>query len=221
MEGRKARCVVWRGRGVIVPAQLERALVGAGCVGVHVQSEFSVVAELCRARAVGELSGGAHVLLMVEPAELPGIGELLEVVERYVPGAVLWAYEASPSERIRAVTEDERASWTAKPKGWLEEGTPAPEPRVMMAPPANPIGNGARATRNVKITNGSAPKLKLTGEGPPAAAIPAPGIGGPPSDNGAPTAAGTPETTPARAAHMLTDEELAMLLAIEPDKGHN
>lgn len=222
-QGTRARCVVWRERGTVIPAQLERALVGAGCVGVHVKSEFEAVVQLCKAES-GE---APKVLLVVEPAQMSNVGEVLELVERYVPGVLLWAYESSPAERIRAVTDEERASWRVKPKGWLEEDGPTPEPRVDVAAPGNPVEPEAGEARSIKINPGggggggsraragrgtSGPRLKLAGEGP---------IEVVKSDNAPPVQAGEPETPDLRAGHMLTDEELAMLLAIEPDKGQS
>ncbi|HYE61605.1 MAG TPA: hypothetical protein VD997_06390 [Phycisphaerales bacterium] len=215
-QATKARCVVWRAKGSAIPAQLERALVTAGCIGVHVRNEFDAMVELCRARAVGELSGLAHVLLIVEPKQLPDIGEVLDIVERYAPQAVLWAYESSPAERIRAVTAEERSAWVKKPKGWLDGG-PEPEPRVGVAGADSTIVGDPAATRTVKM-NG--PRLKLAGEGPgiPAAAGE---DGALMSDNPLHGAGAAAEMRDARPGHALTDEELSMLLAIEPDKGQN
>jgi hypothetical protein len=227
---RKARCVVWCGRGLAAPARLDEALAGSGCSGVHVDNEFAAMAALCG----GRKRGGATVLLAVEPRTLPSIGEMLEVLERYAPEAPLWAYESSPTERIRAVTAAERQSWRVKPQGWLEDGQsaslhgqPHAEPRITVTPQTlDSMTFEAKATRNVRIphpsTNG--PKLKLAGDGPGIPAPPSvPPLAAHPSksDNPIGEPGSEPATTPARAPHLLTDEELAMLLAIDPPKGHN
>ena len=225
-HGHKARCVVWCGRGLAAPARLDEALASSGCAGVHVDNEFDAMAALCKARRAGE---GSTVLLAVEPATLAAMGEVLEVAERYAPEVLLWAYESRPAERIRAVTAEERSAWTTRAKGWLEGDAPAPEPRIQVtASGPHPLTAEARATRSVRMMGGNGqPKLKLTGEGPgiPAGTGPGPvhgsGNGAATPDNHPPAQGFDAAASPARAPHLLTDEELAMLLAIEPPKGHN
>jgi len=215
--------VVWCGRGLAAPARLDEALAGSGCVGVHVDNQYAAMAELCKGRGLGGASGGrgglrepARVLLAVEPSTLASLGELLDVAERYAPEAVLWAYESRPTERIRAVTAEERSSWRSQPKGWFSESNPVPEP--------HPITANAFSTHNVKLAKPTRPNLKLAGDGPGIPAVQAPGVRCDPPEqsyNSSPEHGLGEETPPARSSHLLTDEELAMLLAIEPKKGHN
>jgi hypothetical protein len=149
---------------------------------------------------------------------------------------VLWAYEGTPTPQIRAVSNIERSAWRAKPATWLA----APEPTAptlklqpTQAPPTerrgpvlNPstprIADDARTTRQMKI---SKPNLRLIGDnaGPsPAPNQPQPELkAAPPSGKLPAQEPLEPETPPARPSHLLTDEELAMLLAIEPTRGHN
>jgi hypothetical protein len=194
----RARCVVWRRRGTAVPDHLTHALSRAGCAAVHAESEFEAMVYLCRAG-----QGGVNVLLVVEPSAQPAMGELLEVADRYVPDAALWAYEGSPAPQIRAVGSVERGAWRSQEKPWPALATPkAREPRP------------------------SAPALRLAGdedEGPKMSApAPLPEVKAPRSSNNKPLPGGMEqETRPERPAHLLTDEELAMLLAIEPRKAHN
>lgn len=189
---RRARCVVWRRRGTIVPERLTEALARSGCAAVHAESEFEAVVQLCRGP-----KGPVNVLLVVEPSTQPAIGELLEVADRYVPDAVLWAYEGSPSPQIRAVGGVERSAWRGQPRRW-----PAPGRAVAKEPKP------------------SKPSLRLAG-GPPEAPATATAEVKPASNNKPFSGEEGLETRPERPPHLLTDEELAMLLAIDPGKAHN
>jgi hypothetical protein len=226
----RARCVVWRRRGTIVPDRLTDALSRSGCAAVHAESEFEAMVHLCR-------GGGnqVNVLLVVEPQAQAAVGEVIDIVERYVPDAVLWAYEGVPTPQIRAVSGVERVAWRGQPKGWLNGAAngAAPPAKAEKRGPAltsatKQIADEAAHTRQVKL---SKPNLRLTGEGPapregatevPSSKPPQAELKVAPASNNIPqNGAQGQETQPERPSHLLTDEELAMLLAIEPGKGHN
>ncbi len=183
---------MWRRRGTVVPERLTEALARSGCAAVHAESEFEAMVELCRGSR-----GGVNVLLVVEPSTQPAMGEVLEVADRYVPDVVLWAYEASPSPQIRAVSGVERSAWRAQPRRWP-------------APPSEP-----------RETKGAKPALRLTGVASEAAEPPQTEAKPLKSHNKVVGGGEKQETRPERPAHLLTDEELAMLLAIDPGKAHN
>jgi hypothetical protein len=203
-DNQRARCVVWRKRGTLLPDRLTEALARSGCAAVHAESEFEAMVHLCRART------GVNVLLVVEPSAQPAMGELLEVADRYVPEAVLWAYEGSPTPQIRAVDAVERSAWRSQPRRWPAQ--PSRQPADKPAPRRDPAP--------------SPPALRLAGDDDDGPGIPAPAPlpevkPALPSNNKPLSGGADQDTRPERPAHLLTDEELAMLLAIEPREAHN
>jgi hypothetical protein len=229
---RKARCVVWRGRGQPVPPGLSDALERTGCIATHADNEFEALAKLATAT-----HDHINILLVIEPAAQPALAELLDIVERHAPAAVLWAYEGTPTPQIRAIGSVERSAWRTKPSAWpaapqpsappkLKLQSPQPTPAERRGPVLNPvtprIADDARTTRQMKI---SKPNLRLIGDnaGPtPPPSQPEPELKAAPASGKLPSQEPLePETPPARPSHLLTDEELAMLLAIEPTRGHN
>ncbi len=149
-------------------------------------------------------------MLLVEPAELEDVGGFVDAVERYSDGA-LWVYESAGSPCLR----------TAKAAEIIALRNESDKPQPAAAPAAG---------------TAQAPKLKLSGEGalPPERSAeveadtpsPVPDVkfrsvapsGGvkPPTVTAAPVAPTMPPGP--RAQTLLTDEELAMLLAFEPEK---
>lgn len=206
----RAACVVWRPRGTPVPDGLPDALARAGCHAIDADNEYEALAHLQRVRT------GPSALLLVDPLQLAHLDELLTLAESHATLPVLWKFESGPSPHISAVTQPERASWAAP--------VPAPaQPASTPAPIPDPPVIAGKLTRQVEPTHKAKqpqpPRLRLAGVPPaPPSIEPKPASA---SYNGS---AGTLECegeAPAPSRGLLTDEELAMLLAPEPDKPQN
>ncbi len=239
-SGGRAVCVAWHARADGLPQGLAAALSRAGCATQDVDNEFEAVAHVCR------VSGGGQstVLLLVEPASLrgaTGIPGVLGVLERAVPGMALWVYEGDSTPQIRAVAPEEREAWRANPQDRLVAFAVPPLPQ----PPAGVaagVQQDAASSRTIRMPGpmgpvephapdrpsdggSSSPRLRLAGDAAEPAAIPTE-----PSrrevkptrqsDNGLRAVNLGEEAPPVPSANLLTDEELAMLLAIEPEKRH-
>jgi|GEM_PF-1775689 len=125
-----------------------------------------------------------RAVLLVDPRACLGAGELVGAVSRFRPATACWVYEGTPGEPLRSVRGDDAARW-------VEQPTPEPVQAPKSAQPA-------RSPNPPK----PAPELRLTGDAE--GEIP-PYFG----DHSAPD----PEHGPASGRTILTDEELAMLLA--------
>lgn len=188
-HSRADRCIVWRPRGTPPDRELLDALARRSLVITHCQDPFGAVGALCGERTVS----GALVLLIVDPAKLARVSEVVNAARRYSPRAVFWEFD-STSRRLRAfVPADTAATSAAAPRAVREVSAhPRAEPKVSIARPA-PL---------------SAPHLKLAGEGP----LP------PACEEAEALSAGKDAPQPVR--QVLTDEELAMLLSPGPIRGN-
>jgi len=204
---RPARCVLWHPRGEAIPPELEAALRKPSLDVVPCDHDFAALAHLCAPRPAGE----AAVLLLVEPTLLRGAVDVVTLAERHAPDVVLWVFESSAIPQIRAGTAADLAPAPRPP-------TPPQVPK----PPRPPLIDDPISSTTVRLHPGP-PNLRLAGDGP------LPISGAPPAkertpSSPAPTEVGddaSPGLLPRRSpsiGNLLTDEELAMLLATDDDK---
>lgn len=126
------------------------------------------------------------ILLLVEPVTLHSLGDLLEATDRYRPSTAIWVYDSNASQRLAAGS---RPDITAKY--------------------ARSIPNERQS--QVRKQNPNGPVLRLAGVGPTE-----PGIGEEgPKTNQVRQFIEPARPSPSPASHLLTDEELTMLLSTD------
>jgi hypothetical protein len=221
-----------------VPQQLSAALDRPDFQVSIFENEFEALARVCTVERSQER---AAVLLLVEPAKLRSPAEVAELIERLAPSAALWVFEATATPQLRAATPADRAAWPAAqplPEAvGFGSSTPDSLSRGRSGPRLDPatkrIADDAVSTTKLKLP--SAPRLRLAGEGPVPEAVASPAHQElkvrptePQSAQSPQSPAITPEAAPdfpavpsGRSGHLLSDEELAMLLATDPDTGHD
>lgn len=180
----------------------------------------------------------------------PGaIAQTLAAAELYAPRATAWLFErasASTKAVLRAVTPEDRAAWLAalpaKPPTVVAPAatpaaTPPPRPNIVTRPDALArLGSSPapKPTTTFARTTFSPARLRLAGEGPlgpsepETPSTPAPQADPPPASENPPASptgaflAGAAAMSGASVptSHLLTDEELAMLLAHDPSTSH-
>lgn len=187
-SGRRVRCVVLHPPGSSVPTALGRALSQRSIEVRATDEAFEAMAWLMR---WGRSAGeGPAALLVVRGEACVEAQALTQAAERYVPRAVCWVYDPERNEPLRALGAGDVARWAGP-------STRAPAERV----PASP---GSRA----------APSLRLAGTDPGAGDRKTGSEIAHSGDD--PASEGEPSGLSGRT--LLTDEELAMLLA-DDDEG--
>lgn len=203
----KARCVLWCAPGTNPEPELIDALHRRREVETEVvHSGYEAFALLCQRAAHAKTTGDHAVLLLVDPAKLGGAVRVMESAAIYAAASSTWAYDRSSTEKLRGVNIDDIAAISrpkSAPQAWpgrpTESHTEVKVAGVISGPRATPISptdSGIISSARVSI---DPPQLRLTGTDTPT----------PAADPG--------EAAPPPASHLLTDEELAMLLASEPD----
>jgi hypothetical protein len=189
-----------------------------------VNSGYEAFAVLCQRAAQAKSTGDPAVLLLVDPAKLSGAVRVMESAAIYAAASSTWAYDRSAPERLRGVSIEDVAAMTqaqtgthprpnsaAHPAAWpgrpTESHTEVKVAGVITGPRPTPMSTGdAGIVSSAKVPI-DPPQLRLTG------GMPIGDAGG----EGSPAAPDAAEPAPSPASHLLTDEELAMLLASEPD----
>lgn len=97
------RVVVFHAPGVPPAPTLLTALDRRDVQRIAKSHPWSVLAALLAPGA------GASVLLLHEPAGLPGVGELLASLDRYAKHIKIWVYDSGSSPSLRNATESDRA----------------------------------------------------------------------------------------------------------------
>lgn len=218
----KARCVLWCAPGSRPEPELVEALHKRSEFETEVvNSGYEAFAVLCQRAAQAKSTGDPAVLLLVEPAKLSGAVRVMESAAIYAAASSTWAYDRSAPERLRGVSIEDVAAMTQAHAGSHSMGQPAhPWPgkpteshtEVKVAGVITGPRPARISTADAGIISSSQvpidpPQLRLTG-------------GMPIGDAGGDASPATPdaaEPAPSPASHLLTDEELAMLLASEPD----
>ncbi len=203
----KARCVLWCASGTKPEPELVDALHRRREVETEVvNSGYEAFAVLCQRAAQAKVTGDHAVLLLVEPAKLGGAVRVMESAAIYAAASSTWAYDRSSPEKLRGVSIDDVAAiiqpkpaaqaWPGKP---TESHTEVKVAGVITGPRPTPMSTGDSGIISSAKVSIDPPQLRLTG------------------GDAVPPAQEPDEPTPPPASHLLTDEELAMLLASEPD----
>lgn len=214
-QPKRARCVVWHPERNPPRPDLAAALNRPAFRVFRATNPYHALATICSwNESTRPLNGEGTLLLLVEPEELTGLAPFLDARDLYAADAVVWVYERAATPTLRIAQKADFARW----KALTQAPTAAPEA---------PIRPSAA---------GTAPALRLSGEGvlppertadqaEPETPSPVPDVkprvpGPPPEPSVSPVADGfyTQPAPPARPApaSLLTDDELAMLLAIDP-----
>lgn len=183
-----AQCVLWLDPRTGEPGALFAALSGRGVQVIRVGGPYAALGEVCR---LGR-SGRRVILLLVEPRSLDESGRVFDAVQRFAPAAACWAYEEGANPKLRAVVESEVEAWP----GGEPEPVP-PEVIIRTRGDARVASAGRQA--------GVQPQLRLVDEG----GLDPEGQRSEMIGGGASDAADPAGPAP---RHMLTPEELAMLL---------
>jgi len=174
----------------------------------------------------------AVVVILVEPrslGHLPLLADLADALQRYAPRSTLWFFEDGASKQpLRMVTSADLSAWTAS-AAQAAAGTAPTAPPVtrgvapssFVVPVRTPIrsagsgvagGGFAGLTSAGERAGGGTPRLRLV-EPDESGVRPAPTGAGAVQPGGALPADGEmPYVEPAPAPHLLTAEELSMLL---------
>jgi len=168
-------------------------------------------ADRCKAMArlcLASREGGPVVLLVDRPALVAQTHEFVAAAHRYVPGLTVWVFDPAARPQLAAYVEPEESEADEVPLAASAVSSRA----------TTPLTRDTRPPRDGGVPSGpmfrSGPKLRLTDD--------------PPVDRGARESG--PEASENDAAEgaavpggglssLLSDEELAMLLADEPGRG--
>lgn len=230
------RCVVWHPRGVVPDGELLTALARRGMTVLCCDNRCEAFARVCTlgAQRAPAPAGDASrtILLLSDPERLRGVAEVVALAERYAPRAICGVFKSAGDRGIRAVTPEDTERWAravqpgAAPIVTLARHLAARTAAGSAVRTRSPDDAGAAGAASLAAAI-SGPRLRLTGEGqlPPA---PEPegtddlGRLGPsgraaPSENQVPGGekAGAPPSL------LITDQELAMLLAKDPLPGQD
>ncbi len=227
------RCVLWHSPQVAPDPDLIAALMSRRMHVVACANEFDALAHVC-ASARQATPRGTHaaapatILVLSDPGELPGVVEVVALAGRYAARAACWTFEASGSRRLRPIERADIEQWKrggrASPDaidlsldaiadplaGRLGTLGGDPEPRTAMEPGMESPESSGTETEPV---SSSLPRLRLAGEGP--IATPANEIISSVGNNLHHTG------NSGGVRQQLSDEELQMLLATDPERGQN
>lgn len=223
------RCVLWHARGALVDPSLVQVLDQRGIAWKAWDSDLLAIAELCRTSDPGMANGAARighrtVFLLCEPARLDHLSDAMKAIERFRPAANVWVFDPSRTDKLAglrprevieryagasngtpvsqsaAVAQATSSTAPSAPEDEVDDGPIAIRPR--QDPPAPP----PRVVRNAP------PRLRLAGEGTLPPSVEDEVLNQPEEAN---LPAGMPRRNVAGMGAILTDEEVAMLLAAE------
>ena len=181
-------CVLWC--AMSPPRELLTSLTKKGVTPTLCRSAFGAMAEICLMGTIGRGPAGGAILLISEPSEVRGKRALLGACQKFAPWLRLWVYQAEAPIQLRPLDIEQLG---------LDDEDGHTDSIPMHSPNRGP-GSEVQAKPR-RISGPWTPKL--SGEGPAA------GLGG--SDSSDEDEEGH------RPAGLLTDEELAMLLADDSD----
>lgn len=239
---REAHCVLWHAPNVPASSELRAALDRRGMVLHEHDQRATALAELCLLRgprgADHEHLKRVLILVMVEPERLNRPDEMKDVVDRYAPKAAVWMYRASGNPQLRAVSDQDLQRWRAhrpapqprvaasikSPAVWADakpaRRTPAPtgdapspaKPRPPATPmsPFAPVIVGPRLRLAGELRPGPTPS---PGPQPETGPVPAPAAEQGPQVEPKVSPGGTTSAGGMDIRQLLSEEELAMLLA--------
>jgi hypothetical protein len=157
-------------------------------------------------------------LVILFPEMLTDAAEFCAAADIYAPGVPRWQYGPAANPELRAIVDADVARWVQKiPESPAIPGTVVVEPAAakVVERPARPM------TPTASRTSSGSPQLRLAGEGPALPPLPASA----PLDNpqrsadehglavqGTPAGTGEDIHAARSRSHLITDEELRMLL---------
>ena len=232
-----ALCVAWSPAGVEIDQRLRAALKRPGLEVAVCDDPYAALACL----AYGHEGGAtAKILLLIEPARLPHLAEVLDLTPRYVPNLALWQFDPTRQPVLRAMKMGDALAiaGVVQPPPPTAISSPAPAPPLTAEParmetrraptiapqradegrankPASAVewtGPWA-ASSTQKWSEGGSSGLRLAGEG----TLPAQEEVDAFAQAGDANGSDSTSTQPAKPnPRVLSDEELAMLLGDEP-----
>lgn len=226
-SGNRPRCVLWHGASTELPGELLESLTRKIGRVIVCTEPYAALAEAClidreyaeASRLTGQpvRAGGAGVLLLVQPTNLPLTAAILEAASLYAPGLQRWQYDRAANPKLRTIVEGE-----------VRQATPQ---NVERAPSAAPLPKVS--DRSAAFAAPAVPEVKPMpqrglhlAESVPVVAISGPGLAGGPGADGPPRlriagtdteSAGANGTERARRpVPVLTEDELQILLSDDP-----
>lgn len=219
---REAHCVLWHAPDRAPSAELLAVLDRRGLTVRRHTERTLALAEVCAYRLTPGAAASPSILVFVEPERLLRPDEMKQVLERYAPATACWVYRESGTPQLRALEEQDLARWRAR--------RALPEPRVAASIKSSSVWAEAKIARHAPSPMPPmapvivGPRLKLTGAGAVPVLTPSSsprgddtGMPGPaqPEDGAmAAVAEGKPATD---IRHLLSEDEVAMLLSAEAD----
>lgn len=207
---KRGRCIIWHPAHKPPRPELVAGFNRPPFRVFKAADPFRAMATICSwSEACRPQPGESTILLLVEPSELPDLRAFLDAREHYAAAAEVWVYESAGMTPLRKASAAEVARWRAAPES---SAPPQPVPSVRTAPSL--------------ATPALTPALRLAGDGPlpPERRVepldgetPSPVPDVKPKAPAADAARPSPDTPPPRPAPatLLTDDELAMLLALD------
>lgn len=211
MDGSSCTVTLWHASGVEVPAKLIAALTNAKMRVNRVGDPFLALAQLCMAQKRGDPAAPrpAAKLVILYPEMLTDLAEFCAAADIYAPGVPRWQYGPATNPELRAIVDSDVTKWSPN----------SPEPAVVIKTEvvraAERTIRAAAPHHPTSRTMPGSPQLRLAGEGPSL----------PPLDNpsesadvqelagqGAGQGSGDDARSGASGSHLITDEELRMLL---------
>lgn len=220
------RCIIWHAAHTVADPDLIAALMSRRMHVVACSTPFDALAHVCAAaRGAGVRGPGvptpATLLVLSDPGELPGVVNVVTLTGRYAARAACWTFEASGSRRLRPIERSDIEQWERLERASSTSLDLSLSRSLGANVAANPESSERpvpaaqdQAAQGVERSAASgAPVLRLAGEGP--IAVP------------------NRDTDPLRTDMLyhtgkvggtrqhLSEEELQMLLAIDPERGQN
>ena len=221
-------CVLWHARGALVDPSLLQVLDQRRIVWKAWDSDLLAIAELCRTSDPGAANGAARighrtVFLLCEPARLEHLGDAMKAVERFRPAANVWVFDPSRTDRLAGLRPREVIERYAPivPEGDASRsGSEQPPAPVDGTKASDEFDEGPIAIRPrlaspdapSRVVRNAPPRLRLAGDGTLPPSIEDEVLN--PHDDANPPG-GMPRRNVAGMGAVLTDEEVAMLLAAE------
>ncbi len=92
---RSAQCLILAAAGRSVPSALRDGLRSRSVICRQIDGPIRMMVELAR--------HPSQAVILIEPDTLPQSGRLIDAVQRYHPGAVLWRYAEGPEPILQVI----------------------------------------------------------------------------------------------------------------------
>lgn len=222
------RCIIWHSSATEPDPDLIAALMSRRMHVVACANAFDALAHVCAAARHSGSQGArsvtpATILVLSDPGELPGVVNVVTLTGRYAARAACWTFEASGSRRLRPIEREDVEQWRRAERaatGSIDLSLDRPADGSVGPQRESPARQSARAESagSLESSGGSteasrSPRLRLAGDGP--ISLSAKDLEPLASDN----LHHTGKVGGIR--QHLSDEELKMLLAIDPGRGQN